>query len=335
MPNLAIAGLGWWGQTLVDAVQGLSEAVRFTVAVVRRPEPVAAYAARRGLTLSTDLAATLADPEVHGIVLATPDSQHAGQVIAAAKARKAVLVEKPFTLDRASAEQAVAACRAAGTVLAFAHNRRFLPALREIKRRLETGAIGTPLHIEGNFSSNFGLRYQPGMWRASRTESVAGGMTGLGIHQIDAMIYLCGRFRRVTARSVRQAVSVDVEDTTSMLFDFASGMTGAFTTLIATPPMWRLRLLGTKGWAEMLGEDRLLVSEGTGLLQEIFFPATRTERLELEAFAAAIEGRAPYPISAEDAIHGVAVLDAVIRSATTQSPADVAGERPPALAPGG
>ena len=321
MLNLAMVGLGRWGQTLIDAVQGRSEKLRFKIGVVRRTEPVAAYATRQGLELSTDYAAVLTDPAVHGVVLATPHSQHAAQVIAAAKARKPVLVEKPFTLDRASAEAAVAACRASGTPIAFAHNRRFLPAIVELKRRIDTGLLGRPLHIEGNFSSRRGYQFQAGNWRTARAESPAGGMTAHGIHQIDAMIHLVGRFARVYARSLRQVIETDADDTTSMLFDFESGMTGAFTTVTASAPMWRLRLLGSKGWAEMLGEHRLLLSGDP--LTELAFPPISTERAELEAFADLIEGGKPYPVTAAEAIHGVAVLAAIVRSAASGTTVEV------------
>ncbi len=97
------------------------------------------------------------------------------------------------------------------------------------------------------------------------------------------------------------------------MIDFDSGATGAFTTLITTSPMWRLRILGSKGWLEMIGENRLLSCEGAELVQETTFPVVSTERSELEAFALAMDGQ-PYPVSVEDALHGVSVLEAVAGS---------------------
>lgn len=324
MKNLAIVGLGFWGQNLVGSVQGASEAVRFTLGVARRPDALQAFAARRGLRIVGDYADALSARDVDGIVLATPDRSHPQQVIAAAAAGKAVLVEKPFALDRKSADSAVAAAVEHKTLVAFAHNRRFLPAVAEMRERLAAGRLGRILHIEGNYSSNYGLRFKPGMWRANPSETVAGGMTGMGIHQVDLMILFGGKIARVQAKGRRQMLDVPVDDNVTLSIDFDSGATGAFTTLITTSPMWRLRILGSKGWLEMIGENRLLSCEGNGPVQEITFPVVNTERSEIEAFALAIDGAQPYPVSAEDALHGVSVLEAVVLSAKDGRAVDAA-----------
>lgn len=315
MKNLAIVGLGFWGQNLVGSVQGASEAVRFTLGVARRPDALQAFATRRGLRIVGDYADALAANDIDGVVLATPDRSHPQQVIAAARAGKAVLVEKPFALDRQSADAAIAAASEHKTLVAFAHNRRFLPSVAEMRERISAGRLGRILHIEGNYSSNYGLRFKSGMWRADPSETVAGGMTGMGIHQVDLMILFGGKIARVQAKGRRQLLDVPVDDNVTLSIDFNSGATGAFTTLITTSPMWRLRILGSKGWLEMIGENRLLSCEGNGPVQETTFPVANTERSELEAFALALDGAQPYPVSVEDALHGVSVLEAVARSA--------------------
>lgn len=324
MRNLAIVGLGFWGQNLVASVQGASESVRFTLGVARHPDAIRAFAKRRALRIVGDYADVLGAPDIDGIVLATPDHLHPEQVTAAARAGKPVLVEKPFALDRASAERAIAASVEHGTLVAFAHNRRFLPAVAEMLERIGAGFVGRILHIEGNFSSNYGLRFKPGMWRADRAETVAGGMTGMGIHQIDLMILLGGKIARVQAKARRQILDVAIDDNITMLIDFENGATGAFTTLITSSPMWRLRILGSSGWLEMIGENRLLSCEGSGPVREVTFPVVSTERREIEAFVSAIGGGKSYPISVEDALHGVSVLEAVVTSGQSGNAVEVA-----------
>jgi predicted dehydrogenase len=314
--------LGFWGQNLVGSVQGASEAVRFSLAVARRPEAVQAFADRRGLRIVRDYAQALSDHEVDGLVLTTPDRLHPEQVSAAARAGKPVLVEKPFALDRASGQAAIETAARNKTLVAFAHNRRFLPAVRQMSELIVSGRLGRVLHVEGNFSSNYGLRFKPGMWRADPTETVAGGMTGMGIHHVDLMIMLAGPIARVQAKGRRQLLEVPVDDNVTLSIDFASGATGAFTTLITTSPIWRFRVLGSEGWAEMIGEGRLLTCQGTQPVQETFFPVVSTERIELEAFARAIDGEA-YPVSAQDALHGVSVLEAVAASIKAGTAVDV------------
>jgi predicted dehydrogenase len=295
MIEAAIVGLGRWGRILVESVQGKSERIRFVRGVARRPERLGDFAARHGLDLGADLPAALADPRVRAVVLATPHSQHADQIVAAAAAAKHVFVEKPMTLTHASAQAAAAAAGRAGVVLAVGYNRRFSPLMRDLRARVEAGALGDVLHLEANYSLPSGLRYQAGGWRADPAESPAGGMTGMGLHLVDAMVSLAGPIESVFARSLRRALAIPIDDTTSMLLSFKLGMSGYLGTLTATAPAWRLQVLGSKGWA-------------------VEAPVFDTERAELEAFAAAIEGEAPYPIPVPDAIHGVAVLEAVIRS---------------------
>src|SRR5271165_6249599 len=103
MIDAAIVGLGRWGQTLVESVQGKSDRLRFTRAVVRSPEPHRRFAEASGLALTSDFAKVLDDPSVTAVVLATPHSLHCGQIIAAASAGKHVFCEKPLTLTKAEA----------------------------------------------------------------------------------------------------------------------------------------------------------------------------------------------------------------------------------------
>jgi predicted dehydrogenase len=316
MLNAAIVGLGRWGQRLVESVSTPpGSPLRFTHAVVRTPENYAAFCTRHRLALSTDLDEVLANRDVGAVVLATPHSQHAGQVQRAARAGKHVFVEKPFTLERPSAEAAAEACRRAGVVLALGHNRRFLPAVAEMKRVAGSGGLGEILHAEGAFSGNFGLGYRPGVWRATQEESPAGGMTAMGIHIIDAFIHLVGTVRSVRCESQRKVLPVELDDTTSVMLRFENGATGYLSTLTATGRLVRLQVFGTRGWLHLLDHHILESADIDGKVTRREFPKVDAERLELEAFAAAAAGKAPYPVGVEEAIHGVAVMQAAIESA--------------------
>ena len=150
MLDAAIIGLGRWGQNYVNSVQGASTRLRFTRAIVRNPDKSRVFADLHGLRLSTDYTELLADPAIKMIVLATPNSQHPAQVIAAAQASKAVLCEKPLALKRADAERAVSACEGAGVRLGVGQDKRYWPSMRELKRVVDSGALGELLHIEGH-----------------------------------------------------------------------------------------------------------------------------------------------------------------------------------------
>jgi predicted dehydrogenase len=325
MLDAAIIGIGKWGRTLVESVQHKPGAgLRFVAGATRTPATSSEWAAAQGIQLLPSYEAVLADPSVRAVVLATPHGQHAAQIVAAAKAGKHVFVEKPFALTRSSAEAAVLACRSGGVVMALGHNRRFLPAVQELKRLVMTGDLGTLLHIEGQFSGPSAGNYVRGNWRTDPSESPLGGMGGMGIHVVDMFINLAGHVSEVTVRSSTRALENGMEDTTAALFCFAGGMTGTFATLALAARYWRVAVFGSEGYAEMRGAQTLVHGRRVGESSTREFPEVDTERAELEAFAAAVARVAEYPVSPDEAIHGVAVFEAMIAASRSGQPERVA-----------
>jgi len=330
----AQVGLGWWGKTLVESVQGTSDLIRFVAATSRtRSADYEAFTAQQGLRFAENYDAILADPEVDAVVLATPHSQHAAQVIAAAKAGKHVFCEKPFALHQKEAEQAVDATRKAGVTLGLGYNRRFHPEMTKLRDQIRSGDLGTILHVEATMTFPNALLLKADAWRAQRDETPAGGLTPMGVHAIDGMIDLCGPIDTVFCQSFRRAVPVDADDTTSMLFRMKEGMSGYLGTMTATGPGFSFTVYGSKGSVRLEGmthvagapsEERRTRLFGTCKFQPIKGPAEVWEaakldvtRASLEAFAAAAGGGPAYPIPLDEMIHGVAVTEAVVRSAST------------------
>jgi predicted dehydrogenase len=327
MISAAIVGIGTWGQNLVASVQGRSELIRFAAGTTRRPGKAAEFCSRHSIRLFGGYEEVLKDKDIDAVVLATPHSMHAEQIVAAAKAGKHVFTEKPLGLDRESSERAVAACAERGVTLAVGYNWRFQPALREIRRMLEDGRLGKLLHIEGNFCGPSAYRFAREHWRHDRAEVPAGGMTGRGVHVVDAMLYLAGKMESVHAQSARLVQDFGMDDTTSMLFRFQSGATGYLGTVIATSETWRMQVFGSKGWAEVGDVEHLttwqlrfcsLNKENLSEKKQpevIRFPPTSTERAELEHFAKAVQEQRRLAVPGGDEVHNVAVLEAIVRSA--------------------
>jgi predicted dehydrogenase len=327
MIQAAIVGLGTWGQHLVSAVQGKSDVIRFAAGATRTPAKAAQFCATHGIRLADSYEALLRDKSIEAVVLATPHSTHAEQIIAAAAARKHVFVEKPLGLSRADSERAVGACAEHKVTLAVGYNWRFQPALQEVKRMLEDGRLGKLLHLEGNFCGPSAYRFRREHWRQDREEVPAGGMTGRGVHVVDAMLYLAGRIDSVVAQSARRVQDFGADDTTSMLFRFASGATGYLGTVIATAETWRMQVFGSNGWAEVgdvehltTWQMRVSFVDGGDLAKKdkprtIAFPAASTERAELERFAECALARRPIALPGGDEVHNVAVLEAIMKSA--------------------
>jgi len=321
MLRAAIYGLGRWGSRLVESVQG-SEKIRFAKGISRDPEKHREFSQKTGIKVVSSYGRVLKDPEIDAVVLATPHSLHAKQIVQAAKAGKHVFVEKPMTLTRKTAEKAVEACRAAGVTLGIGYSRRYAPAFLEMVRRIEAGEIGDVLHMEAQQSGPSGYRLKPGNWRASRAESPAGGMTARGIHTLDSMIHIAGPVSSVYASSERRKLpaEVEIDDTTSMLLRFANGATGYLGTVFVTGDFWRVHAFGSKGWLEMRGDTELIARGLEGAPQSIRLPAVDKERAELEAFADAVAAKQQFLVPPEHAVNEIAVLEAIVASAARGRP---------------
>ncbi len=327
MINAAIVGLGRWGQNLVNSIQGKSDKIRIAAGVTRTPAKAADYAKQQGFPLYDSYEQLLAERKIHAIVLATPHTQRAELITAAAKAGKHVFTEKPFTLTARDAQACVKACADNRVTLAVGFNWRFQPALQEIRRMLGDGRLGKLLHIEGNFCGPSVYRFPLDHWRLKRDEGPAGGMTGRGVHVVDAMLYLAGQIDTVFAQSCRRVLDYGIDDTTSMLFRFRNGATGYLGTFIATAETWRMQVFGAKGWAEVGDVEHLSTWQlrvcyvdpanltAHGKPQPIDFPPISTERAELEHFADAINHKRPLAVAGGDELHGVEVLEAILESA--------------------
>ena len=330
MIRAAIIGLGTWGQNLVRSVQGSSPHIRFAAAATRTPDKARDFAQTHGLRMLPSYEAVLADPEVDAVVLATPHSMHTDQIVAAAQAGKHVFSEKPLGLDAANAQRAAQACADHGVTLGVGYNWRYQPALQAIRQLIDDGTLGRVLHLEGNFCGPSAYRFPKGHWRHDPGEVPAGGMTGRGVHVIDAMLSLAGPIAQVTAQSFRLAQDFGVDDTTSMLLRFASGATGYLGTVIATAETWRLQVFGSNGWAAVGDVEHLTTWDLTTCLIDResitvkqrprvqAFPKTSTERAELEHFAQQAAARQTLAAPGGDAVHNVAVLEAILQSIATQ-----------------
>jgi predicted dehydrogenase len=325
MIDAAVIGLGRWGKSLVTAVQGKSERLRFVHGVSKEPDDVRAFAAQHGFRLSTDIAEAIADPAVQAVFLATPHSLHVPQIEAVARAKKPVWCEKPLALTRIEAMRAVAACRQAGVVLGSGNNKRCYASMRELKRVVASGAIGDVLHIEAHFSNEHSTRVVGGGWRDDPKESPGGGLTGAGLHVLDALINLGGPIASVDAKIFERKPPPDPRDSLAVLAQFSSGATGMMATVRAAPNIWRVHVFGTKGMAEARDEDMLTVSLIGGTPQTQTYEHVDSLKVLIESFADAVEGRAPFLVSTDQMLDLIGAFEAILASLATRAPAQVNG----------
>jgi len=137
-----IAGLGWWGKTLVEGVAGSND-IQFVAGSARNhTDDIKAFAKQNNFTLYKSFEDMLKHPGLDAVVLATPHSLHVPQTIAAAKAGKHVFCEKPFALHGAEAREAVDAVEQAGVTLGLGYNRRWHPEMTKLRNMIDSGELG-------------------------------------------------------------------------------------------------------------------------------------------------------------------------------------------------
>lgn len=326
----AAIGIGWWSGVLADAIPK-GTGLRLVTCATRSPEKRAAFAEKYGCRQAESLDAVLKDPEVEAVLLTTPHTLHGQQVIAAAEAGKHVFVEKPFTLTVAEGYRATEACRRAGVVLAVGHGRRRQAANRALKAMLRDGVLGRAIQIEANISSNTGFTLKPGGWRTDPRETPVGAMTGLGIHHVDTFRYLLGPIVRVVALSRRQVLTgMEIDDSTAILFEFASGALGYLGTAFVLANRTNLLVLhGTEAQAFSEAEGSRLSLRKKGEAEPSPVPLQPVDIIieELAEFARCIRQGGQPEVGGEEGTANVAVLEAIVASVATGRPAAVQNNR--------
>jgi len=323
MIDAAIIGLGRWGKGIVQTTQGRSKRLRFIRGVSKEPDEARDFAATHGFELSIAFAEAVADPRVQAVVLATPHSLHVDQIMAVAAAGKPVWCEKPLALTLNDAERAVAACRKAGVVLALGNNKRCFPSMTALRRVVAEGQIGEVLHIEAHFCNEHSTRVVAGGWRDDPNESPGGGLTGAGLHLIDALVSLGGRIAEVDAKLFERKPPPDPRDVIALQVTFRNGGTGQLASVRAGPAYWRVHVFGTKGWVEARDETTLTVAPNGQSPRTEAFPPADSLALLLESFAEAVDGGTPFLVPTEQMLDVVGAFEAAISSLAARQPVAV------------
>lgn len=325
MINAAVVGLGWWGRKVVRDLDG-SEHVRIVAGVDVDPGARDAMAPWID-DVQADLGAVLRDDAVDAVILCTPHKFHTEQIIAAAAHGKHVFCEKPLSTSGDDAQRAVDAVTAAGLQLGIGHERRFEPAVVELRRAIMDGQLGTPLVFEGNFSQDKFLDLPADNWRLSAVEAPVGPLSATGIHLVDLAISIFGRPTEVWARLSTQATSFANGDTLAITLAFEKGQTALITAILATPFVGRVTVLGSEGWVEIRDRNHPEDSQGWDVTRQVrgeparsdFFPPHGSVRENIEAFAKAVAGEAAYPIPLEEMVANARTFEAITRSALSGS----------------
>ncbi len=329
MLKAAVIGLGWWGKHIVRRTKG-SRDIKLVLAVDQN-QSLQAFAEENGVPYAASFEDALASKDVEAVLLATPHSMHTGQIAAAAKAGKHVFCEKPLALTRKDAEASVAACKAAGVFLGIGHERRYEPAMTQLRQFVKSGQLGTIMHAEACFNHDKLANVPQGDWRTSPKDAPAAGMTAMGIHLSDAFIDLFGPVAEAYAMTAARVAYKDNGDVVSALLRHESGVTSYINAILVTHHRITYLVYGSEGWADVVydthpdtpGASRLRVEWRDGRKWSQEYQWEDTVRLNLEAFARAAQGQGEYMFTDIQKIANVATLEAITKSVAENRPVKV------------
>jgi predicted dehydrogenase len=238
-----VVGTGKIAATFVRDLQLLDDA-RCTAVFSRSSDSAADFARRFAIPEADGSYDDLtAETDVDVVYVATPHPGHAAAALRAIDAGKAVLVEKPFTLDAGQAEAVVAAARRRGVFAMEAMWTRFLPHMVRIRQLLEADVLG-PIRT---VTADHGQAFLPPDPTSRLYDPALGGgaLLDLGIYPVSFASWVLGTPDRVTAVSDAAVTGVDAQ--TSMLLQYAGGAHAVLTTALGAVTVTRAQIAGETG----------------------------------------------------------------------------------------
>lgn len=331
--NVAVVGLGRWGNTLAEAIQS-SPLMRLVTCYTRTPAKREAFSRKFGCGQEESYEAVLRNSEVEAVVITAPNNKHAELAAAAAERGKHVFVDKPIAATIPQAKEMIRACSAAGVVLAVGASSRRLRGHRLFKRLIGEGAIGHVAMAETNYSNDRGLHYTPDDWQWYATGSPGGPLLQVAIHQVDNFFYLFGPFKRVSAAFRKVMTKSEIPDVSVVWFEFESGLLGTLGTSFISPrsPKGRYTyFLNAYGDKANLYHDRwegiYIFRQGSETKERIEFQEHSGYgylREELEDFVGAVQEKRPPEVGGPEGLHVLGAVWAAMRSAKQGRPVEVA-----------
>ncbi len=326
--RLAPIGLGRWARVLARGAQR-GDVIELASCFSRSTEKRAAFQDEFAVPkAAATLDELLADADIEGVIITTPNDTHRDLIVAALEAGKAVYTDKPIAHTLEHALDVRNAVERTGGVFAVGHSARRLSGCRVMKQWIDDGSLGGVSLAEANFSNERGLELTTETWRWYADKSPGGTFIQLGVHHADNLQYLLGPVGQVSAHARKLYTKSEVPDAVMAILEFESGALGYIGCGWASPGIYQLRLQGTKAnlmydldfthWDESHQADEWssLVSQGYGDMtrKDVQLPATDMFREQLDEFALAIRGKATVEVGIDEAIRALAVVRAALES---------------------
>jgi predicted dehydrogenase len=302
----------------------LARNCRVTALSRRNLEEARASSKQYGIAQAFDSTEQLCrSPEVDAVLVTTPNSCHLNDVLLAISCGKPVLVEKPMGMNAAECKRMVEAAKKAKLLLGVAQVFRFEESTHRLRERIAAGDVGKVIFARSEFS--YVGRAHARKWLNVRAVAGGGPIADVGVHCIDALRFMLqDEVVRVSARTNSDTDSGDVEAAAAVMLEFGGGALGA--VLVSTRAEYRtpLEFVGEGGALRV--DDAFTVEHPVRIELRRGTDIVDTERVsnrlayarQVDAFAAAVEGKGEFPVPGEEGWKNQLVLDAAYRSAKSR-----------------
>ncbi len=339
--GIALIGAGNIGKIQARAIAEIPDA-RLRVVCTTRRETAEPLAAEYGADWTTDLEAAVNRDDVQLVSVCTPSGRHLEPALAAARAGKHVLVEKPLEITLARVDQIINACRQAGVFLGCIFQNRYKPGVRYAREALQAGRLGrltlADAYVKWHRPASY---YEQVGWRGTWALDGGGALMNQSIHTVDLLQYLVGPVSRVYAHTGTLVHDIEAEDTAVAILAYENGAMGVIegtTTAYPGSPA-RVELHGDQGtivltegrvtrWdlADATEEERAKVmGEGFGGSGAADPTAIGHEghRLQIADMVEAIQEGRPPMIDGAEGRKAVEIIRAIYRAAQSDQPVDL------------
>lgn len=327
--RFGIVGSGMISNIHAIAIQSLPQGELVGVADYNL-EKAEAFAQKYGIRAYETTEQMLMDESLDIICICTPSGFHAEQTMAALKAGKHVVLEKPMALTTESAGELVEACEKYGRFLTVISQFRFTPALQYTKQLLEEKAFGKvvmcSLYMKYWRDPAY---YSASPWKGTKRFDGGGALMNQGIHGVDLMQYLMGDGKVLQGRAKTLVHDIEVEDTAAAILEFENGALGVIEATTSAYPGFdrRLEIRGDRGYLTlqedtilelMINGERIeLPKRETSVVSTAADPSKLDYRMharQLQNLVDAIEGREELLIDAREGYRAVRLVEDVYRS---------------------
>lgn len=311
--RFGLIGCGGIGPVHAEAIKR-TEGAELVAAASRTAEGARAFSEARGIGWCASAEELLRRPDIDAVSICTPSGLHAEMTIAAARAGKHVVVEKPIAITLAQTDTAIAACRDAGRALAVISQLRFAPEVRAVREAVAGGSLGRLVLVDlamKYFRSQ--AYYDSGAWRGTLALDGGGAVINQGIHGVDLAQWIAGMPRWVFGRASTLVRRMEGEDTAVAVGELPEGALLVITATTSVSPGQPRRLA-------FHGERGTIVLEETRVVQWDVEGAPRPSTAPQEARSAA---QSPTALGVEE--HAAQYRD-FVESVVHYRPPAVTGE---------